>query len=170
MPARARREASIKRGNRGAESKEQIRPAGAKGLPTARPMAHRSASRRRGAMGTPFSNHRSRSVDQSGTPPPRGPAGDTEGRYSLPPAMMPMPEGAAREEKVRSPASVSVSVRPIIVDVGCVDARGIRIGRRLHVDAPLGIDGCWCIVVTLDYPLALHDAWGCRALDDGVTL
>jgi hypothetical protein len=77
--------------------------------------------------------------------------------------MMPMPERAAREEKVRSPASVSV--RPIVVDVGCV-----RIGRRLHVNAPLRIDGCGLIVVTLDDPLALHDAWGRRALDDGVTL
>jgi len=61
-------------------------------------------------------------------------------------------------------------VRPIVVDVGCVDARGIRVGRCLHIDAPLRIDGCGLIVVMLDYPLALYDAWGCRALDDGVTL
>jgi len=83
---------------------------------------------------------------------------------------MPMPEGAAPEEKVRSPAGVSVTVWPIVVDVRRIDARSIRVARRLHVHAPLPVDGCGFIVVTLDDPLALDDTRWRRTLDDGVTL
>src|SRR5262249_13178570 len=88
----------------------------------------------------------------------------------LPPAMVPVPDGAAWEEIARAPTSVSVSVWPIIVDLGRVDARGVRVARCLHIHAPLRVYGRGLIIVTLDDPLALHHARWRWALDDGVPL